>query len=269
MKIINYIQVPSSSQTDDNYTHTSWVDGRCVLLDEGAFVTVFIGHHQRDFISKIDDKHSEKTTETVAMPIRVRKPITRDKLINAAEMTAYGLTNSIEIASFAASLDRKFRINAQDLDVKEHDEFILWVKSELDKNGFVKPGVTDLDRAKSIKKAEIQHYNTSSHVDCFILNGKSMWLPLETRISLTNSIAKEKALGRSETILWYDGVKYELPIPIAEKMLADLEMYALECYNTTQEHLVNVEKLGAVEDVMKYNYKTGYPEILNLSQKYN
>ncbi len=120
--IKNYVEIPSTIDEDINKDVTTWKDGLMISLDEGDYITVYIGHE------KEDDK-------TSAFPIRVRKPLERDKLINAAEMQAYGLNTSMDVASFNASLARKFRENEDDAEIKEHDEFISWVKSGLDKIG--------------------------------------------------------------------------------------------------------------------------------------
>ena len=64
-----------------------------------------------------------------------------------------------------------------------------------------------------------------------------MWIDMDTRVGLVNSITIEQAVGKETTVLWYDTVKYVIPIPLALQMLAALELYALECYNVTQEHL--------------------------------
>lgn len=87
--------------------------------------------------------------------------------------------------------------------------------------------------------------------------------PEVTRVGLVNSINYEKAEGNSITNLWYEGIKYTLNIDTALVMLKQLELYALECYNTTQTHIANISKLKTVEEVKSYNYKTGYPSILN------
>lgn len=126
------------------------------------------------------------------------------------------------------------------------------------------PEYTELELAKMRKKAEISLYDQSAEVNKFSLQGKQIWLPKETRVGLANSIAIEKAAKKESTTLWYDGVKYDLPIANAQKMLSDLELYALECYNVTQKHLAAVDKLSDVEQVKKYNFKTGYPEKLTL-----
>ena len=120
-----------------------------------------------------------------------------------------------------------------------------------------------LEQVKRIKANEIQRYDQSEEVNQFTLVGKQMWLPKETRVGLVNSISIEKSAGKQNTVLWFDGVRYEIPIEQALKMLGALEMYALECYNVTHKHLSEVDKLLSVDAVAGYDHKAGYPEKLN------
>lgn len=70
-------------------------------------------------------------TATRAFAVPVEKPVTRARAINAAEMEAYGLRNAMDVASFNASLARKWRENPTDKECIEHDEFISAVKQAL------------------------------------------------------------------------------------------------------------------------------------------
>ena len=130
--------------------------------------------------------------------------------------------------------------------------------------GILEP-LSDLDLAKERVIRLISDYDTSDAVNSFILEGKSMWLPNEKRISITDSIAKEKASGQSTTIMWFDTIKYEIPVDTALYMLQELEVYAKKCYNTTEEHKVNVQNLQSIEEVNNYDYKSGYPDKLIFS----
>lgn len=127
--------------------------------------------------------------------------------------------------------------------------------------------VSFLDNALGVAKEqlieEIDEYDTSSDVNSFTLGGKQMWLPKETRVGLVNSITIEKAAGKETTTLWFDGEKYELPVDDALQMLSALELYALECYNVTAAHKANVMTLESVDDVVAYDYESGYPDKLN------
>ena len=50
----------------------------------------------------------------------------------------------------------------------------------------------------------------------------------------------------------------------AIQLLSALEMYALECFNVTAAHKKAVIELTDIEDVLAYDYKTGYPEKLKM-----
>lgn len=141
MKVINYTEVPSTIAEDFNRGKTKWLDGKCVGLDEGPAVTLYLGHRTEtrlEYDAESSGVPVERTV-TLAFPVRVAKPVTRDAAINAAEMEAYGLRTPMEVASFGASLARKFRRSPEDDEIREHDEFIAWVKEELERVGVGKP----------------------------------------------------------------------------------------------------------------------------------
>lgn len=121
----------------------------------------------------------------------------------------------------------------------------------------------DIEELRKIKVSEIQQYDKSSSVDSFKLSGRSMWLDKSTRVGLFNSIHIEQEEGKTETILWHDGVKNVMLISDALATLNALELYALNCYNVTQEHIAAVNALSTVEEVEHYNYKVNYPVKLN------
>lgn len=109
---------------------------------------------------------------------------------------------------------------------------------------------------------EIHAYDTSASVNSFTLGIAHLWLDKSTRVGLMNSITIEKEAGRTTTTLWFSDVQYTLPIDTAIGMLNALELYALECYNVTAQHLAAVSKLTTVEEINAYDYTVGYPEKL-------
>lgn len=121
--------------------------------------------------------------------------------------------------------------------------------------------------AKERKLQEITSYDTSSNVNGFILDGEEVWLDKDTRVGLMNSITIEKSVGRETTTLWFGGKNYTIPCDTAIQMLIALEIYALGCYNATAQHKANVESLITIKDIDAYDYKSGYPEKLNLKTK--
>lgn len=122
-----------------------------------------------------------------------------------------------------------------------------------------------LEEAKSEKIAEITAYDTSSSVNGFMLNGLLVWLDKATRVGLMNSTTITKAAGQETTTLWLKGIKLVVDCDKAIQLLSALEMYALECFNVTASHLVAVNELTTIEEVEAYDYKAGYPKMLEMS----
>ena len=121
----------------------------------------------------------------------------------------------------------------------------------------------DIEEARKMKMSEIQIFDKSVNVNSFDLLGKNMWLDKSTRVGLFNSISIEKNAGKSDTVLWYDAIKYIIPISDALAMLNALELYALNCYNVTQSHIAAVRSLQTIEEIENYDYTIGYPEKLS------
>ncbi len=121
-----------------------------------------------------------------------------------------------------------------------------------------------LETAKSSLLTEITSYDSSSAVNAFILNGASVWLDKATRVGLMNSTTIAKAMGSETTTLWLGDIKLEVDCDNAIQLLSALEMYALECFNVTAAHKKAVSELESIEDVLTYDFKTGYPDKLKM-----
>lgn len=122
-----------------------------------------------------------------------------------------------------------------------------------------------LEQAKVEKIAEITAYDTSSSVNGFLLNGVLEWLNKATRVGLMNSTTIAKAAGQETTTLWLKGIKLVVDCDKAIQLLSALEMYALECFNVTASHKSAVGELKTIEEVEAYDYKAGYPKMLEMS----
>lgn len=130
---------------------------------------------------------------------------------------------------------------------------------------YVKPTPTEeeiLNRAKREKINEINRYDSSDEVNIFYIQGLPVWLDKATRAGLKLRFEAEVALKYDNTTLWHNNQKFELPVNNAITMLYAIEVYASQCYDNTQYHLANVEKLETLDEIMEYNYKSGYPEKL-------
>ena len=125
--------------------------------------------------------------------------------------------------------------------------------------------ISKLDQAKKEIIRKIDEYDTSVNVNSFKLNGIDVWLSKDTRVGLMNSISIEKAAGKEQSVLWFNTICVTINCDSAIQMLSALELYALDCYNTTAEHKVNVQNLSSIEEVHNYDYTQGYPSKLEFT----
>lgn len=122
----------------------------------------------------------------------------------------------------------------------------------------------DLEQTKAAILTNIEKYDTSDAVNEFIINGIGMWLDGDTqRPKLRGAVQTylDKELG--DYPLCVEGVGV---IPVAPtkllSMLADIEVYAIECFTKTFEHKEAVNALTTCEELVSYDYTEGYPEKL-------
>ena len=125
--------------------------------------------------------------------------------------------------------------------------------------------ISKLDQAKKEIIRKIDEYDTSVNVNSFKLNGVDVWLSKDTRVGLMNSISIEKAAGKKQSALWFNNICVTINCDSAIQMLSALELYALDCYNKTAEHKVNVQNLSSIEEVYNYDYTQGYPSKLEFT----
>lgn len=121
-----------------------------------------------------------------------------------------------------------------------------------------------IEEAKEKLIAEITAYDKSPAVNAFYLNGEQHWLDFNLRDRVFDGNERIAYKGREETSLWLDGKCFVMPIAVAQDLICTIEVYAKDCYNVTATHQAEVNKLTTIEEVEAYNYKTGYPEKLNL-----
>lgn len=108
---------------------------------------------------------------------------------------------------------------------------------------------------------KINDYDTSENVNGFIINGESFWLDKNTRVGLMHLVNCSKdnvQLVLKDKIL-------TIPIDVAKSFLTQLEVYAGKCYLQTQKHLLAINDLHTIEDIINYDYTKGYPEKINFN----
>ena len=125
-------------------------------------------------------------------------------------------------------------------------------------------GAEHLEYMKKAMLAYIEKYDASSSVNSFLLNGMEVWLDKATRVGLMNSTSIAKSMGQQKTTLWLGSYQLEVDCDKAIQLLSALEMYALECFNVTASHKATVGELKTIEEVLTYDYKSGYPDKLKM-----
>ena len=123
--------------------------------------------------------------------------------------------------------------------------------------------VPTLEEIKANKIEAILAYDSSEAVNEFSMGGLPIWLDKATRAGLLLRFEAEAKAGRTSTTLWYNGLPFTLPLTYAQEILIALELYASACYDNTQRHIAEVQKLESKEAVEAYDYTTGYPAKLN------
>lgn len=140
-------------------------------------------------------------------------------------------------------------------------------EEELIRHGYVETEDSPeelLQEAIESKKREIEAYDSSEAVNSFRLNGMSVWINREDRIGTRRAIELDVEGGKTESEIWLNGFRLVVNCQLAMKLLDMVGRYAYKAYNVTQMHLHAVKQLKSVKEVEKYDYKTGYPERLDL-----
>lgn len=116
-----------------------------------------------------------------------------------------------------------------------------------------------LAAAKAEKIAQIEMYDSSNAVEQFTINGSPMWLGHELRQQIRTSADAYEALGHEEMTKIFNGAEFTFSIDLWRQMLNALEVYAAEALNATERHKNSVLGLTSIQEVIDYNYTTGYP----------
>lgn len=143
-------------------------------------------------------------------------------------------------------------------DITEEQKDVLEVKN----SEITEESTVDLDSVKERKIAEVVAYDTSDAVNGFTYQGQTMWIDKATRVGLVNAVDSAILLGKETITFGIGGISVTLPCDVAKAMLAQLELYALECYNVTLAHKNAVAELSNVADVEAYDITVGYPKKL-------
>lgn len=113
---------------------------------------------------------------------------------------------------------------------------------------------------KEFLKRKIEIYSSSSNINSFIYEGKEYWLDKNDRTSLWN--LSNSSLGNLEIVIGDEIVT--ISSLKLKAFLLKLELYAYKCFVNTFKHLKASKNLNKLEDIINYDYTTGYPDKITL-----
>lgn len=111
---------------------------------------------------------------------------------------------------------------------------------------------------------DIQLYDKSDNVETFYINNTPIWLDREERMVLQRRFEIEKKNNINTSILWKNGLGFSFNIDDAIKLFEVVELYAIQSYDNTQNHIFNVKKLSNIDDIKSYDYRIGYPDKIRI-----
>lgn len=117
-------------------------------------------------------------------------------------------------------------------------------------------GIDYSDSYYLILKRKIELYDKSQAVNSFIYKGKFYWLDKQQR-----SCIKTITESNLETIdIILDNQIITLSSDLVKQFILNLEVYAYKCNANTIKHLQTISEIYDPEDLINYDYTTGYPE---------
>ena len=189
-----------------------------------------------------------------------QRPVTFEKL----QEDVYRINWGIDDEKYYSSMFKVNYVYSTVLEeIIDNDDFTVFeLKEMIDLSG-----IQESDAVKFLKNMIsrlIIKRDSSSEINEFYISGIPVWLDKETRVGLALRFASEKGAGLTNTTLWMSGMQFPFDLTVAEQVLGGIEIYASQCYDNTQRHLAEIQKLNTVKDLVNYDFTAGYPEKLRL-----
>lgn len=129
----------------------------------------------------------------------------------------------------------------------------------------VVPYVPTLQNAIDTKVSDIFQYDASDEVNSFVINEQSGWIDRNTRVALLHALDVVEQNGGTIYTVWFNETPLLLPISTIKSFLNNLELYAIQALNVTNQHIMQVRQLQTVQEVENFDITQGYPQKINLT----
>ena len=124
--------------------------------------------------------------------------------------------------------------------------------------------VRNIEDAKNEMIGKIEQYDHSGDVNGFTINNSiEAWFTPSERSNYKSSIDAAKLLGLDSLSFYVGDVMLDITPTVAEGLLAQIQLYADQCFIVTKQHKAAVEALQTIEEVDNYDYTAGYPSKMN------
>lgn len=128
---------------------------------------------------------------------------------------------------------------------------------------YIIPKVNEVVSEKNHKLVEINRvYNDSKG---FYMNETYCTFDTETLNKMLFRVMSESAMNINKTTLWFNGNSYSMKTKDALELIYNLQIYYGNCFDISETHKQNVDKLETNEDIKNYNCKDSYPEKLKFN----
>lgn len=111
-----------------------------------------------------------------------------------------------------------------------------------------------------ILKKNISYFRIKSKY--FTYKGNQYWLDKDTRIVLIRLIDS----GTEQVTLQLGDNYITITSDKLKTFLNQLEVYAGQCFTAEAQHLQNLNKLTTKDELLSYDYTTGYPSKITLNE---
>ena len=121
-----------------------------------------------------------------------------------------------------------------------------------------------VEEAKNEMLHKIEQYDQSDNVNSFLVNNSiKAWFTPQERSNYKSSIDAAKLLGMDILSFYINDIMLNVSPINAEQMLAQIQLYADQCFIITKQHKAAVESLQTIEEIDNYDYMSNYPNRLN------
>ncbi len=127
---------------------------------------------------------------------------------------------------------------------------------------YTSPQEDEIIVEKNNKLLEINGvYNDSKG---FYINDIYCTFDTETLNKMLFRVISESSMNINKTTLWFNGNAYPMKTKDALELLYQLQIYYGNCFDISEYHKQNLNKLESVEEIKNYSCNENYPEKLNI-----